>query len=212
MEDSSSVGFVDDTELDGMINTSLGIWHGMVVRAVPERYEATDTISANGATSYALPADHLATLGVEYQSSSSEYIDLERVMFHDRNKYGQTTSSMALGYRLSGTAIVLIPAPSSGTYRHVYVTAADVLASDSDTIDGVNGWESWIVYDCAVKMLQKEESDASQVMKDRDRLWREIEAAAVDRELANPKYVVDTRTKRWSYSLGYGQRDPDFWS
>lgn len=215
MEDTGSDNYVDDTELNGMINASLGLWHSMVATAVPERYEAEDDITATGAASYNLPADYYKTLAVEYVESDGDRRDLRRVSFRERNRFERSTSSTALGYRIVGSTIVLIPAPDSGSYKHVYVTHADVLSADGDTVDGVNGWEEWITFDVAIKLMLKEESDASHLIYERNRLTQEIQQAAADRNAGESRRVINVRRQRARYNVqgyhGFPGYDPDFW-
>lgn len=213
MEAAGADAFVDDTELDGMINASYGLWHGMVAQAVPERFEAVDDITADGSASYALPADYYRTLAVEHVDSQGERGDLSRVMFRERNRFPQTTTGRAIGYRLSAGNLVLIPAPASGSYKHVYVTNAEVLSAGGDSFDGVNGWEEWIVYDVAIKMLLKEEAEASTLIFERNRIEKEIRAVSFDRDMANPRRIVDVRKKPMQYNVWGlpGMTDPDFW-
>lgn len=187
--------FIDDTELNAYINASLGQWHGMVAKADPERYLAEETITATGASSYSLPATHLATMMVEYQESTDHYVPLYRITVTERFQYPETTTGHAFAYRLAAGNIILHPNPSSGSYRHTYITQADVLAADGDTVDGVNGWEAWIYYDAAIKCMLKEESDASYLIAERNRIQGEIEAAAQDRVMGSPARVFDVRTR-----------------
>ncbi len=209
--DMANSSFWSDTRLDEAINRSLRTWWSMVARAEPERYRATGSITATGAASYALPSDHLWTMAVEYQASSTDFLDIPRLQFHERNRFNAgSTSAIAAGYRLVGQTIELKPSPTTGTYRHLYVTTAPVLGDGTGgtvtSFDAVNGWEDWIVFDVAGKMLIKEDSDASQCAISRDALKKEIMAAAWDRELANPRTVQDTRTRKYRRSY-----DPDFW-
>lgn len=192
---SASTAFVDDTEALAQLNASLGIWHGMLVKAVPERYETSEEITADGSASYALHATHLLTLGVDYQISANSWVPLSRVQYQERTRY-DATGDIAEGYYLRGATLVLVPNPSSGTYRHSYITCAPVLTAN-DTIDGVNGWEMWLTYDLAIKMLMKEESDPAALMAKQAEIKAEMEAAATDREAATPMRVVDTRLGRY---------------
>lgn len=206
--DDTTDGFVDNTEIDGYINASLGAWHGFVAKAVPERYEKEQTIVADGSSSYALPSDHYQTIGVDYEFTSNCRMGLRRLMVQERNAYDTSVNSQAEGYRLKGTTLVLYPIPDSGTYYHVYITAAPTLVNTTDSFDGVNGWEEWIVYDVAIKILLKEGSleEANLLIAERNKIQAEMEAAASEREAAQPSRVVDTRT-------GGGRRfDPDFWA
>jgi len=192
---AASVARVTDTECLGQLNTLLGIWHGMLVKAVPERFEEEQTITADGATSYDLPADHFLTLGVD-ALWGTQRMPLERIQYQERTRY-EATGSDAEGYYLKAATVVLVPAPSSGTYYHQYVTAAPTFTATSDTVDCVNGWESWLVYGLAIHMLGKEESDATLWVAKQLEVKAEIDAAAADREAARPMRVVDTRLARY---------------
>ena len=195
-QEQDTAQFIEDAELTEYINASLGMWHTMVAQADPERFGAEETITATGATGYNLPADYLATLSLEYKYSDQWYIPLTRSSVSEERYYRETTTDRALAYRLWAGTVVLMPSPASGTYRHRYVTHAPVLSSDGDTVDGVNGWESWIYYDAAIKMMLKEESDASFLIAERNRIQRDIEKAASDRDYANPGRVIDVRDDR----------------
>ena len=64
-----------------IVNESYGQWYYMVARAVPERFEKTQSITATGATSYAVASDYASTMGVEYVNSDSTVIvPLERLI------------------------------------------------------------------------------------------------------------------------------------
>lgn len=197
---------VDDPELLGYFNASLGIWHGLITKAVPERYEATpQTITADGSIGYALPADYFATLGVDYEFDTDAYIELDRLMVPERNKYPGT--GLAVAYRIRGDEVALFPRPLSGTYKHLYVKTATLFVDNgSSSIDGVNGWEQWMVHDVAVRMLNKAQIDSTALVKERDRIQREMEIAAADREMGTPMRVVDTRSR------SKRTIDPDFWA
>jgi hypothetical protein len=193
-----TTAFVTDVEALAQLNMLLGLWHGLLVKAVPERFEERETITANGAESYNLPWDHYLTLGVDYQIAPGVWWPLERIQYQDRTRFQTTTGGAAEGYYLKAATLVLAPAPSGGTYRHTYVKTAPVLLS-AGSIDGVNGWEAWLVYGLAAFMVQKEESQATAdaLLGQQARVQAEIEAAATDREAATPMRIVDTRLKRY---------------
>lgn len=205
---TSDNSWVSPTELKARINAAIGTWHDMVAKAVPERFEKEATITATAVASaagYDLPADYYQTIGVDYLYSSNCRQSLKRLMVQERNDYSTDSNAQAAAYRVKGAKLFLYPYPESGTYYHVYVTAAPVLAADGDTLDGINGWERWIVYAVAIELLLKEETECGQLVLERDKLWAEIQAAAVDREAGTPARVVATRKRR---RLG----DPDFWA
>jgi hypothetical protein len=197
---------VDDTELLDRFNASLKIWHGKVVKAWPELYEAApQVITADGSTGYALPSDYFATLGVDYKFDDDAYIALDRLMPAERNKYPGT--GLAVAYRIKGSELALFPRPLDGEYRHLYVKTPTLFVDNgSSSVDGVNGWEQWMVLDVAIYMLNKAKIDSSEEQKERARIEREMEIASADRDLVTPMRVVDTRTQKGRVS------DPDFWA
>ncbi len=198
---------VDDVELLGYFNASLKIWHGKVTKAQPDLYEGEQTITADGSTGYDLPADFYATLGVDYKYDTDSYIPLDRLMLPERNKYPGT--GMAVAYRTKGSQMVLYPRPTTGDgeYRHLYVKTPTLFVDNgSSSVNGVNGWEQWMVWDVAVRMLAKAQLDSSVQRAERKRIEDEMDVAAADRDQANPMRVVDTRTKKGAIG------DPDFWA
>ena len=199
--------FVDDTELEETINESVGLWHSMVSAADPERFGATQSITGDGSASYSLPADYLASLGVDIQRNSTRWEPLDHYSVTERHFFEETTTGDAFGYRIFGDQLYLLPAPSSGAYRHLYVTHADVLSAGGDTVDGVNGWETWIIYDAAIKLYIKEQADASQLMAERNKVEVEIRKAAQDRDFSNAGRVVDTRTRHEHGPKGHRYKD-----
>lgn len=210
-EDDVTSGFVTDAILNRWFNTSLGIWHGMVAKAEPERFEAASPqlITGTGAESYALPADHLWTIGVDFRLTSTCDVPLEQILVQERSAFDRAPVDQACAFRIKGNTLVLLPPPSSGTYVHHYVTTAPVTTADADVIDCVNGWERWLVLDLARQILRKEESDTSDIMMERGEIKAEIEAAAQQRSLM-PSRIADTRLRKWG--PGHARRgDPDFW-
>lgn len=192
-QESQTSDFIDETELRAMVNRSVGRWHGILARAVPERYEAEAAIDPQDPASLILPEDYFATLAVEYEEQGYRY-DIHRAMFAERNRYQSISpNEHAIAYRISANRLILLPETSTGNYFHLYVTLPPLLVNDSDTIDGVNGWEEWIIFDVAIKMVLKEESDPSPLILERNKIQFEMDAAAEEREYANPSRVADSR-------------------
>lgn len=194
-DQESDVEFVDDAELTAHINASYGQWYDMVSTADPERFGTTVTINANGSSSYALPSDHYKTIGIDYKSGDA-WIPLQRVTVQERLvATSNTTASRADTYRFWGSTVILEPEPSTGEYRHLYIPVATDLVEATDTIDGVNGWEAWIYYDAAIKMLLKEESSPSWLIRERKRIEESIEVMAQERDMTTASRIHDSRTR-----------------
>ena len=73
------------------------------------------------------------------------------------------------------------------------------MTSDSDTVNGVNGWEEYIVVDTAIKMLAKEESDTRYLERQRERLLQRIEVMAQNRDYDQPESITDVMSGRTLY-------------
>tara|TARA_Y100000593_G_scaffold14361_1_gene27173 strand:- start:6151 stop:6774 length:624 start_codon:yes stop_codon:yes gene_type:complete len=191
--------FITDSELNGYISASYAELYDLLVQSGLIYFTpGTHTITASGSETYALPSDYYGTVRVD-RLSGSDYIPLVEYMITERTSYENNGGSNSIGYSVQGANISLLPAPSAGTYRHIYIPApVDLTASaDSTTIDGVSGWEEFIVVDAARKMLQKEESSTVAVERDIARLRVRIEEMAQNRAWATPRRVVDVQGDRF---------------
>ncbi len=96
---------------------------------------------------------------------------------------GTTISSIT-----ANTSFVVSGAPT--------VTGANTLIrawSDSTTIDGVSGWEEYIVVDSALKAMGKEESDVSLLGPQKLAMIKRLQDMAANRDAGNPATVADTQ-------------------
>lgn len=62
---------------------------------------------------------------------------------------------------------------------------------DSTQIDGVSGWEEYIVLDAALKAMGKEESDVSLIAQQKMAMHQRLIDMAANRDAANPSTVAD---------------------
>jgi hypothetical protein len=181
--------FVTDAELTGLINTAYKELYGLLVKASLHRAENTEVITATGAASYALPDDFFGLIGV-YRTVGEDKFPLER--FGDKFQPGTRTGD-ACQYRISGSELILYPRPSSGSYDVVYIPMPGDMASDGDTMDGVLGWEEFVVLDASICVLEKEESDTSKLEFKRDRILRRIADEAAMVEFTETPRILNTR-------------------
>lgn len=180
--------FCTDSEIEGYISSSYAELYDLLVKSGMAYFESTHPITTDGVDGlYALPSDYYATLAVDY-NDGSEWHEVPMFQLAERNAF-PSSSGYALGYRIVGDNIELKPNPPTGqSYRILYVPAP---ANPPSTIDGVSGWEEFIVVDAAIKCLQKEESATGHLVGERNRIIQRIEEHAQNRLFGQPLVIRD---------------------
>lgn len=196
--------FIDDTELLTYINASYTELYDILVSKFEDYYvaEPTQFTISSGSNTYTLPSDFYKLRGVDYLISNSDWVALKKFNFNERNMASSLRARYRrvpnMSYRIVGNKLYIEPSDiAPGTYRIWYTPATTMLSSDSDTVDGVNGWEEYIVVDVAIKMLAKEESSTTHLERERARLLERIETMAANRDYDQPESVSDVS------SIGY---------
>lgn len=139
----------------------------------------------------------------ESPGQNLSYITIPPFMFAERNRYSVPNMQAFYGltnlrYRLTGTNVFFTPTPAFGqVIRMWYVPRMTQLVTLTDTVDGVSGWTEYIIVDTAIKMMQKEESDVSVLMAQKQALIVRIESAAENRDQGNPQVVSDSQSQNW---------------
>lgn len=208
--------FLTEAEWNSNINNSYYELYDLLVQKYGNDYfvapPLTIPISATSQT-YALPngVNYSAApafyklMGVDLQlyPGTNNYLTLHPFMFSERNKYSSPNFSALQGvlrpnYRLNGNNIMLIPAsPSGQSIRLWYVPRLVELSTDESVADGVSGWDEYIIVDAAIKALQKEESDVSVLMAQKQALIARIDAAGENRDQGAPQTVSDVSGGPW---------------
>lgn len=185
--------FVTTAETNALINVAYRELYGHLIRHGMHRSESTLTITADGSELYAMNADFWALLTVHQVDDSGRRFELARHDQHHRPDTGFNAD--ACTYRIIGMDIELSPIPLTGTYEVRYIPVPLTLAADSDEIDGVLGWEEYIVLWVAIKLLQKEGShdQANQLKPDMVMLLQRIQDEAQAAEMSNGTVVANTR-------------------
>lgn len=205
--------FVSKAEWNNYINKSYMELYDILVQTYADDYYVANPYSfvfdSRNPPLYDLPNNVYKLLGVEVQLNGSAYLSLKKFQFQERNNYiyGNTTVPAIgitnLKYRLVGNQLEFIPVPASGqTIRIWFIPRPITLLADSDILDGVSGWDEYIVVDCAIKAMQKEESDVSILMAQKQALLGRITAAASNRDAGVGERATDARRLDGSYS-GY---------
>lgn len=225
--------FVSLTEWNSYINQSLFELYDLLIAAYGEDYFAAPALQfvtdgssqffdlPNG-TNYDAAPPFYKLLGIDLglnagAQSNNGWVSITKFNFIDRNKYFYpNTQSTIYGvfnmqYRLYGNKVEFIPTPSGNQpIRLWYIPRMTMLLQDTDTTTaGVSGWLEYVIVDSAIKAMQKEESDVSVLMAQKQQLLKRIEALALNRDAGVPDTISDTRSNGngyggWGGSSGQG--------
>jgi hypothetical protein len=203
--------FVTEPELISYINQSYFEFYDLLVSAYEDYFMAPAVqFTTTGVALYDLPDGSnysgapalYKLLGVDFGLSTvgNAYVTLKKFNFIDRNRYiypqlgGSVLGISNPAYRMVGSKLEFIPTPASGQIVQLwYVPRMTQLAALSDTVDGFSGWTEYIITDCAIKCMQKEESDVSVLMVQKAALKQRIEEVAQNRDAGQPSTISDTR-------------------
>jgi hypothetical protein len=209
MENSTKV---TDVELNEYINKSAAELYDLLVLADPDYYTTTALFSLTSASNvYTVPADFYKLRGVDYQADGADYVTIHPFNLMERNRLNRTLLRNAVPlrrYRLMKNTLWFVPeSDASGNYRLWYLPVFVDLALDGTVIDaasiGLQHWEEYVTTDAAIKCMQKEESDVSVLMAQKQALTARITTMARSRDVGEPERVADV-TGDGSYDGGFG--------
>lgn len=171
--------FVTTAEANALINLKYKELYGLLERHGLHRARLTEIITADGSASYPMPATLWAILAV-FRDDGGTRTYLGR---HDHRFMPGTTGGggPANSYHMVGTQIEFDTLPTSGTYYVVYIPVPADLVDDVDTLDGVLGWEEYIVVAGAIALGIKDKVNVDDLRVDlrllTDRIIDEAKAA-----------------------------------
>ncbi len=203
--DRVNSNFVTMSEWNTYINQSYFELYDLLTTVYEDYFvQSPTTLTTNGTNQLTLPTDFYKMLGVDLalNSSTNAYVTLKKFDFISRNKYiyPQLTSSYLgvfnMRYRVFGNTLFLIPTPQSGqAIRIWYVPKLTQLLQDTDILTGISGWSEYVIVDAAIKALQKEESDVSVLMMQKQMLMKRIEESSMNRDAGQPDTISDVRSR-----------------
>lgn len=198
--------FVSEPELISYINQSYFELYDLIVAAFGNNYyvQTPYQFTTDGTSEmYALPSDFYKLLGVDLSltgGSAGSWLTVRAFEFNDRNRYSVPNFQSFYGvtnlrFRLNGSNLWLTPTPAAGQVMQIwYIPKMSTLDALVSTADGISGWTEYIIVDAAIKCLQKEESDVSVLMAQKQALMLRIEAMADNRNAGPPPKVIDNQT------------------
>jgi len=208
--DKVNSGYILDSELNQYINNSAAELYDLLVGAYGnDYYMKTYTFQVNNTDrEYPLPSDFYKLEGIDLYINPSRFITLKQFMFNERGRYQDGSNWAAIvaiqgpRYHLKNNVIEFNPSPP-GQYKMnmFYVPELPEMILDTDTFDGINGWEEYIIVDAAIKMLQKEESDVSVFLAQKAALKERINTMAENRDIGH-SFVVNDVQRDWNDASG----------
>ena len=208
--------YVTTAEWNMYINQSYFELYDLLVTTYEDYYVGTPyTFQTDGSQMYDLPNSVYKVMGIDMSLdvTNDAWVTLKKFNFISRNRYiFPNLTSTPLGvfnlrYRLVGNQLMLIPTPSGGqTIRVWFVPRMTQLLQDTSVLDGISGWTEYVICDAAIKALQKEESDTSVVMAQKQMLLKRIEETATNRDIGEPDTISNTRQfgERWGGGGDWG--------
>lgn len=191
--------FVKDPELNNYINNSIAELYDLISDAYGSDYfvtsEALSVVA--GTKQYSLPDDFYELKAVDLKIDGSNYIDVPRFNFAERNKYQDFGPwffylNTNVRYRLVGSTIYFSPTPNQNANVVIwYVPLATKLVDDDDELDDLNGYSEYVIIDAAIKMMQKEESDVSVLAAQKQFIIERIKQKTANRDAGHPNSVTD---------------------
>lgn len=223
--DMVNSGFVTTVEWNNYIYNSAQELYDLIATTYEDYYLAVPvTFQTDGTGTFALPngINYSAALpfyklcGVDLglSNNNNAKVTVQKFQFISRNRYiYPNVTSTFLGvfnmrYRVMGSNLMFIPTPAAGQWITLwYVPRTVKMLADTDIVDGINGWLEYIICDAAIKAMQKEESDISALLVEKQALIDRIQSSAMNRDQGEPEYISATR--RWGDSGG-GYGGPGF--
>lgn len=171
--------FVEDAELVTYIQQSYRKLYNLIVTTFSDWYvdDPVEFTLASGENTYTLPATFYKLVAVDFKLNG-KWVEVLRFNMNERNR--TTAGRFRIyhpinRYRLMNNKLRFIPSDNAeGDYRYWAVSKPSVPVDDSDTIEGENGWDEFVVLDAAIKCLNKEETDPSILIMEQQQIKEDI--------------------------------------
>jgi hypothetical protein len=210
--------YYTDQEMISMVSQSYKSFYDKLIQAYGDDYYVampyTWTTGQNQQL-YPFPADFYKELLVEVALNPQDpnsYVTIKLFNMIQKNLYNYPNQYTMYGitnlrYRPSGNNLMIVPQTQGGqTLRMWYAPRPSQLINFTDVVDGIAGWEEYIVADVCIKMLAKEESDATIYIEYKLGEDKRLDEMGKNRILSEPQTVSDSKYRNFSWG-----DDPQGW-
>jgi hypothetical protein len=193
LENSRSVS---DARLNEVINASIRKVWDLLLRHRPDPYTTEQTpapVTVANQASVALAANFYRLREVEVLDSGN-YFRMRPINVSEAWRFENSTSQpRALRYRVQSNSLVIVPTPSAAyTLRVYYYPSFTALALDTDTFDGVNGYEDLVIARSIVDIKLRDSMPFGDWQSRVEVLQREIMEASADVDAGQPFFLSGT--------------------
>lgn len=183
------------SEVTEYINQTWAELYNYIINTGQDYYLSSYSFNtSSGTTDYALPSDFFLDRGIDVTVSGRLYA-LDRWQFEEREQYDTLTTwspGMPWSYTVLGSNVSLRPAPGSvQSMRLWYYPTPTRLVSGSDTLDGIAGFEEYIVNGAAAKILVKDDRDPAACMSLKSEALALVTRTLSNRSRASGNRVVN---------------------
>lgn len=199
--------FCGDDEIIRWLSQSYTKLYGIIARSGLNAFESEKVYVTDGRdpAAYPLPADFFGCLRVDWLITATapiRYLEIRELMIGEAGRINWSSGGRAIGFRIVNETLVLYPnATTVGqSYLLVYIPTAADLTDEAQPVNGVNGFEEIMVLDASIRALQKEETDASPLIRERT---LEMARCAEECELRMARHNrrVEERPEGWDDGL-----------
>jgi hypothetical protein len=151
-------------------------------------FETSTTINANGAASYAEPADHYSTVRVVFVDASGHETPLTELRQQDEFAFKGLVGD-AVAWTLVDDQLFLYPKPVAGTYKWYYFQQPTNLAAyaDGDAVDVVcPAGEAFFVWGMVLLALAKQRKDVQLANAMKEKARGDLQLWAAQRNFYEP--------------------------
>lgn len=167
---------VTDPEMNTYINSSCYELYDLLTEAYGANYYVASpfSITTDGINNlFNLPATFYKLLGVDLFTgvNVNPYQAVKQFNFSERNRF---------------------QIPAAGRRVQLWhVPGMTPMVADTDIFDGINGWTEYVVIDCAIKCLVKEESDVTIHAAKLGQMKARIDQMSQNRNVGEPATITD---------------------
>lgn len=202
-----------DAEVNDCINEGIANFHMELLRVRGQGFnEATTTFNTTiGTELYSLPAQFLQCLKVWTIRDSCEYVlrTYEEIETDGMSDLASWDTCTGWSYRISGDNISIRPRPKTVKTIYVkYVPSAVKLVADSNTVDGVDGLEEYIVAWAGQRIAIKNRDEwlSGQFDKEMSLALDKLRTTQASRNAAEPPRMQDVRGRAGYWGTRYHRR------